>query len=66
MKITVNNKETETAAGNTVANLAEQLKLPVQGVAVSVNNRMVPRTQWSEWILQPNDSLVIIRAACGG
>ena len=66
MKILVNNKETELTAGNTIADLARQLELPAQGVAVAVHNRMVPRAQWEEQILQPGDSLVIIKAACGG
>ena len=66
MKILVNNKETELTAGNTIADLARQLKLPAQGVAVALHNRMVPRVQWEEQILQPGDSLVIIKAACGG
>ena len=44
MKLTVNNKETELTQGNTVADLANQLELPTQGVAIAVNNRMIPRT----------------------
>ena len=66
MKLLVNNKETELTAGNTVADLARQLGLPPQGVAVALHNRMVPRTQWEEQTLQPGDKLVIIKAACGG
>ena len=66
MKISVNNKETEIANGGTLADLAAQLELPAQGVAIAVNNKMVPRTQWNATILNENDSLVIIKAACGG
>lgn len=66
MKISVNNKETEIANGDTLADLAAQLELPAQGVAIAVNNKMVPRTQWNDTILNENDSLVIIKAACGG
>ena len=66
MKVLVNNKETELIQGNTVADLAQQLGLPQQGVAIAVQNRMVPRTEWSTKILQERDSLVIIKAACGG
>lgn len=66
MKISVNNKETEIANGGTLADLAAQLELPAQGVAIAVNNKMVPRTQWNDTILNENDSLVIIKAACGG
>lgn len=66
MKISVNNKETEIANGSTLADLAAQLELPAQGVAIAVNNKMVPRAQWNDTILNENDSLVIIKAACGG
>lgn len=66
MKISVNNKETEMANGSTLADLAAQLELPAQGVAIAVNNKMVPRAQWNDTILNENDSLVIIKAACGG
>ena len=66
MKILVNNKETELTQGNTIADLAQQLELPTKGVAIAVQNRMIPRTEWNEKILQEGDSLVIIKAACGG
>ena len=66
MNIHVNNKETELTQGNTVADLALQLDLPKQGVAIAVQNRMVPRSEWNEKVLQEGDNLVIIKAACGG
>ena len=66
MTILVNNKETELVQGNTIANLASQLGLPEKGVAIALNNRMIPRAQWAEQTLQTNDNLVIIKAACGG
>ena len=66
MKIKVNNKETELTQGNNVASLAQQLKLPEQGVAVALNNRMIPRSQWAEQEIKEGDNLVIIKAACGG
>lgn len=66
MKLKVNSKETEVKDGCTVAELASQLALPEKGIAIAVNNRMTPRTEWNERILQPNDSLVVIKAACGG
>ncbi|WP_300812077.1 sulfur carrier protein ThiS [uncultured Bacteroides sp.] len=66
MKLTVNNQETELAVGGTLLQLAEQLQLPPQGVAIAVNNRMIPRPQWDGHVLQEGDRLVIIKAACGG
>lgn len=66
MKILVNNKEVELTQGNTIADLAKQLDLPAQGVAIALHNRMIVRSLWNEQILHPGDSLVIIKAACGG
>ena len=65
MKITVNNKETEFD-GTSVNDLAAQLQLPEKGVAVAVNNEMIPRSEWSARPLAENASVVIIKAACGG
>lgn len=66
MRISVNNKETEITPGTSVRDLATSLRLPDKGIAIAVNNRMVPRTAWETTGLQENDNLVIIKAACGG
>lgn len=42
MKVQVNNKEVELTTGNTISALAAQLDLPPQGVAIALNNRMIP------------------------
>lgn len=65
MTIQINNKATETNAQN-LQELANELALPEKGVAVAVANKMIPRTAWSATALQENDSVVIIKAACGG
>lgn len=66
MKVFVNNKEQEVPAGSHVHMLASTLALPDKGVAIAVNNRMIPRREWTQTPLQENDHLVIIKAACGG
>lgn len=65
MKVSVNNKEIETAA-HSVAHLLEEQQLPSQGIAVAVENRLVPRGQWEEYALAEGMQIVIIKAACGG
>ena len=65
MRLTVNGKEVETQA-STLQQLADELALPPQGVALAIDNRMVPRTAWGEQPLAEGDSLVVIKAACGG
>ncbi len=66
MKIYVNNKEQEVAEHLRVSELAAQLQLPEQGIALAVNNRMIPRTEWENTELTPEANILIIKAACGG
>lgn len=65
MKISVNNKPMETEAANLLL-LAEELALPQRGVAMALNNRMIPRADWGTTPLAEGASIVIIQAACGG
>ena len=65
MKIKVNNKEIETGACH-LQKLSQELELPPTGIAVAVNNRMIPRAQWEHYILNEHDDLIIIKAVCGG
>ena len=65
MKISVNNKEVETGA-HYLLQLSQQLELPQAGIAVAVNNHMVPRSEWEHFVLHENDELIIIKAVCGG
>lgn len=66
MKLNVNGKEQDVPEGLTLAELAEILQTPAQGVAVAVENQLVPRARWAETHLKENDRIVVIKAACGG
>ena len=66
MRIYVNNKEREVPERACVNDLAASLQLPEQGVAVAVDNRMVPRTEWERTEPKAEARVVIIKAACGG
>lgn len=65
MTITINNKESETEARN-LAKLAGEMALPEKGVAMALNNKMVPRAEWQDTCLTEGAHVVIIKAACGG
>lgn len=65
MKILINNQETLTEV-TSVAMLAAELALPERGVALAVNNRIVPRSAWAETELKEGDNVTIIKAAFGG
>ena len=65
MKLKVNDKEVETGATNLFLFSQEQ-NLPTTGIAVAVNNRMIPRTEWNSFALSDGDNILIIKAVCGG
>lgn len=65
MEILINNKKTQTSASN-VDELAIELILPERGVALAINNRVIPRNQWSCTMLSEGDNVTVIKAAFGG
>lgn len=65
MKLKVNDQEMETEA-TTLLELSQEIDLPLYGVAVAVNQRMIPRTEWSQQTLNEGDFILIINAVCGG
>lgn len=65
MQVTINNQQTEVKA-STVEELHAELGLPQKGVAIAIDNKMVPRAAWAETLLKENDNIVVIKAAFGG
>ena len=65
MKVTINNKESDTSALN-VRQLAEELHLPATGVAVAINNEIVHRDVWETTLIRDGADIVIIKAFSGG
>ena len=65
MKLKVNNQEVETGA-ITLSQFSQEQNLPTTGIAVAVNQRMVPRTEWDSYTLNEDDNIIIIKAVCGG
>ena len=65
MKLRVNNKEVETWA-TYLSLFSQEQNLPITGIAIAVNNRMIPRTEWDTYTLNEGDNILIIKAVCGG
>lgn len=66
MTVKINNQSVELVEGTTIRTLAEERRLPEKGVAVAVNNEMVPRDEWDTHVLKDGDDIVILKAFCGG
>jgi sulfur carrier protein len=66
MRLTVNGTERDVAAGVTVAALLATLALRRDGVAVALNDDVVPRAEHATRTLNDGDRLEIIVAVAGG
>ena len=52
--------------GTTVEQLVQHLGIARQGVAIAVNADVVPRSLWSEQVLNSGDRVELVTAAAGG
>ena len=68
MTIRVNKTSFEVKCNLTILQFLEQ-HLPDQtltGVAIALNNRVIPKDNWTNQLLQDDDKLTIITATQGG
>lgn len=67
MEITINNQrlpiDKEPVA---LSELLISQGIPQKGVAIALNNRVVPKTAWSSTDVKSGDSITVIHAVCGG
>jgi len=62
----VNGQPQQVPGGLTAAGLLERLKLPVKGVAVELNEQIVPRGRLAETELHDGDRLEVVSLVGGG
>ena len=61
MEVFINHSPVETDAATTLAELLMQ-----EGIAVAIDNKVVPRSEWPTTRLQAGTKITVIRAVCGG
>jgi thiamine biosynthesis protein ThiS len=66
IQIVVNGESRNVAAGATVADLLVALALPPGRVAIERNLEILPRLQWGETRIQPQDRYEIVQFVGGG
>ncbi|GAB2527726.1 sulfur carrier protein ThiS [Spirosoma aerophilum] len=66
MTLSVNNQPVETST-TLLGQLLVQLALAdKKGIAVAVNNAIVPRAAWNEFSLSGNEKITVLQATQGG
>ncbi len=66
MQVWLNDQPIPCLAGISLSQLLAQLSQPVSGVALAVNDRIVPQNQWAHYLLQDNDSILLFQTIAGG
>ncbi|GLY72053.1 sulfur carrier protein ThiS [Actinoallomurus iriomotensis] len=66
MKITVNGAEREAEDGATVAGVVASVTRAPAGVAVALNDQVVPRGDWPTTIVREADRIEVLTAVQGG
>ena len=66
MKLLINSEQKDFS-GKNISELVQSLQmLSTNGIALAVNEKVVPRTEWEEFQLNNNDKILIIKATQGG
>lgn len=66
MRIRINGEQRELPDGATVRDALEQLGAPGAGIAVAVDNSVVPRAAWQETELTDDSVVEVLTAVQGG
>ncbi|WP_300485341.1 sulfur carrier protein ThiS [Flavobacterium sp.] len=67
MEITINNQPVTVPDGLTVQDLLYRELLGKQnGIALAINNTVIPKTEWHNHYITENDHILIISATQGG
>jgi thiamine biosynthesis protein ThiS len=67
MQVFINNKEKTISEDATIVELLEAEKLHnLRGIAIAIDDMVVPKVAWGVEKLQPGSRILIIKAAQGG
>lgn len=66
MQVFINQQAHQTEAQTVYALLAEKKLINKTGIAVALNQQIIPRSEWEEKQIVENDALTIITATQGG
>ena len=67
MKVTINNEQYTFNENISLEDAVSSLELKeTKGIALALNEQIIPRSKWNETILNNEDKILIIGAVAGG
>jgi sulfur carrier protein len=68
MELKINNQTKQFAANSLTVQALLDLEIPVKqnGIALAINNTVIPKSDWNSHLIQETDDILIISATQGG
>ena len=66
MQIWINGQRYEWESEKTVWQILEELNFPKQGIAVEVNRKIVPKSEYKSFVVKEGDRMEIVHPVGGG
>ena len=68
MELKINNQTKQFATNSLTVQALLDLEIPIKqnGIAVAINNTVIPKSNWNFHIIQETDNILIISATQGG
>lgn len=67
MQISINKQSYQFDENTTLEKAIETLQLKaLDGIALALNEEIIPRSKWNETVLSDEDNIIIIGAVAGG
>ncbi|MCD7973161.1 MAG: sulfur carrier protein ThiS [Candidatus Azobacteroides sp.] len=66
MKIQLNEKEYEVKEGCTLNTFMSNIGISPKGVAIAINNQVIPKEKWEATVLSDKTEIMLIHAVSGG
>lgn len=66
MKVFINQEEKQINEKTSLSSLLESIDINPLGIAIAVNQTVIPKNSWDKFIINENDNVMLIRATQGG
>ncbi|MBC7847867.1 MAG: sulfur carrier protein ThiS [Flavobacterium sp.] len=68
MELKINNQTKQFATDNLTVQALLDLEIPVKqkGIALAINNTVIPKSDWNSHLIKETDDILIISATQGG
>lgn len=66
MKVFINQEEKIINEQDSLVHLLKSVDIKPIGIALAVNQTIVPKDSWDKFVLKENDEILLIRATQGG